>query len=374
MNKIDSKLYYIIDGDVWQGKSYFDACFKATAEKCHNYGWQYAFNALPKSNEYDEKERYKIAIAGIDEMNRHIVEIESWLIADNYFPTAKQSITENFINYNVQPGWIDTNYMNASLEAGLIEAGLLMNFLNSPKTFELYEKTFGLGHIRIGENSSNKRVFYPTVVQNSLSFIRNSHGNYSHQLIVNSPKYNTELLDGMFQLWDIPKIHCSFTSDSLHNYLYLMNKDYQDDAIIQLDSTLNDYFQESEIYELASESIRDHNSPDNPNIINFKKISPVNPLLLKPHSVRLLVSKKNSSVETNMDNIAILVEKPKILIYNISEQCSIEIYDIKGKKVLHQSFENVSEKINIDFSGQNSGVYIVRISVNGKIITKKIVY
>lgn len=76
----DSDIKLIINGDVWQGKAYFDACLSRTNSKCHNYGWHYLTYALPKDDNYIDEERYQIVMGGMDEMYSHIGEYENWLL------------------------------------------------------------------------------------------------------------------------------------------------------------------------------------------------------------------------------------------------------------------------------------------------------
>ncbi len=376
----DPNLKLIINGDVWQGKSYFDACMSRTTGRCHNYGWHYSTYALPKDDNYKDEERYQIVMGGMDEMQRHINEYENWLIQDNYFPQSKQSITEHLIMYRIAPRWIDTNSMNASLEAGLLESGFLMNFLNSSNTFELYEKTFGLGHIRTGRNSKNERVIYPTVLHNVLSFMRNHTGDNVYSLNIVAPKYNTVFLDGMFQLFDIPLINTSLSTDSNYNYLYVLNKSYNDTLCVELDSQLTALVESSLIYDLTASSNKIYHTPDNPNFIDFKKVESDQgrKLIIPPFTVRCYISHKTTNIEKpNPDDIRIFVANRKLYISGIDYRFNTfnySIFSIIGDEL--NSFEihnNKLEQYCIDLGAYQSGIYLLRIIIDGKVFFKKII-
>lgn len=51
---------------------------------------------------------------------------------------------------------------------------------------------------------------------------------------------------------------------------------------------------------------------------------------------------------------------------------SLIVYDIQGKKI-HEELSITTEQKNIDLTKQSSGVYLLKIDIEGKLFTKKII-
>jgi hypothetical protein len=63
----------------------------------------------------------------------------------------------------------------------------------------------------------------------------------------------------------------------------------------------------------------------------------------------------------------------KIVFYNATDLKNVSIYTIDGKQVINDSFNNSSDKKEMDISIINKGIYIIKYSENGKDFTRKFV-
>lgn len=366
--KVDNSLRFFIDGNIWDEKSFFDACMQNTRGKCHNFSYHFCNIAIPKDPtvKYDENDRFEVVMSMPESHNNQLIQIEDWLRKDNYFPFAKQSITEHNLVYRIPvPQWIDTNYMNAALEGGLYQANFLLNNLKNGNTFELYEKTFGLNHIRIGRDKNGKRTIYPTVLHNSISFLKNNTGDNIYDLEVTSPKYNNKHIEGLIYMYDIKYIFANYSKDSLNSYLYIINRSADKDANVTIDNAILNTFKDYNIYELNSDSYLDYNSPNEPNKIDYRltneKING-NVLTVKPHSLKVLISKNHNSVKPHFD-LKFYINRPDIKFLNLNEQryeCSI--YNILGEKV----FETDTDKAILSLPDIPTGIYIMLFKINNQ--------
>lgn len=141
--KVDNTMRFLIDGNIWAGESWLIACMNNTRGRCDNYNYHYWHNAIPKKNiKYDDDERYKAVVGVSDVINSDIYTVHTWL-DKLQLGHIKQGISEHNLSYNIITGaWLDSNRYNASLEAGLYQAGFLLNLLSNADKFEFYEKTY----------------------------------------------------------------------------------------------------------------------------------------------------------------------------------------------------------------------------------------
>jgi len=52
---------------------------------------------------------------------------------------------------------------------------------------------------------------------------------------------------------------------------------------------------------------------------------------------------------------------------------TIELYDLNGRKLLEKQIPSGTEKFELDVSGLNSGVYMCRVTIDNKSVTKKLI-
>uniref|UniRef100_UPI003D64BE4D T9SS type A sorting domain-containing protein n=1 Tax=Psychroserpens mesophilus TaxID=325473 RepID=UPI003D64BE4D len=84
-----------------------------------------------------------------------------------------------------------------------------------------------------------------------------------------------------------------------------------------------------------------------------------------------------STVENSIDKLNIFTLKTsKELVVSgqlVSNNTSLELYDIQGRLVLSTNLDNTRVQNRIDVSNINSGVYIVTVKDNGQEKTKKVI-
>ncbi len=367
MKSRDYNIRCIIDGNWWGGKEYFDELMDYVGEKCENYGWHYAGSIT--NNELDLSDTnitYQRIMAMGHSIDEQMETYKRYLIEKGLFPNCKQSITENIYLWGKVNNWIDTTYRNSTLEAGLFEASTLMSVLRNSSSMEIYEKTFGIGHIRVGFNSKGKRVFYPTPFHTLIDFFANS----TADKIMHSIKYSPEYLYGVYT--DEYKIKVPFleslvsSSDDTLN-IYLLNTSPIDTLNVEISNFISIDTNEISIFNLNSNSILDHNTPDEPNKICLtkSKITNINKLYLQPHSFICIKAKLKNPANINLNNSEIsLMPNPanefvRIVSNNSFEIDNIKVYNILGNLLIDK--DCFTNDIQLDIKNLGKGTYYVDI-------------
>lgn len=373
--KVDNTMRFLIDGNIWAGESWLIACMNNTRGRCDNYNYHYWHNAIPKKNiKYDDDERYKAVVGVSDVINSDIYTVHTWL-DKLQLGHIKQGISEHNLSYNIITGaWLDSNRYNASLEAGLYQAGFLLNLLSNADKFEFYEKTYPMNEIRFDRDKNGKRVIYPTVIQNSLTFIRNNSGDKVYNLNVMTPKYNSYEIENLYTVYNVPYLFAHYSADSLNRYLYLLNRSPKQSANVELDFEITKYFDSYEVYELASEHYLDYNSADEPDKVNYRRIDDTiqdNKIKVKPHSLKVIVAKKTNSVAQNDNPVKIYVDKPFITIDGTADRTfKCGIYNTMGERVFSYNGDN----LKLEPQGLPYGMYVLQLSVENRVYHFKFVW
>lgn len=374
--KVDSTLRFLIDGNIWADENWLIACMNNTRGRCDNYNYHYWHNALPRKKgvKYDEDERFKAVVGVADIAHQDIQTLHKWLSKLD-LGHIKQGISEHNLSYNILiPQWIDSNRYNASLEGGLYQAAFLLHLISNSDKFEFYEKTYPLNQFRFDRDKNGKRVIYPTVLQNSLTFIRNNSGDKVYSLNVMTPRYNSYEIENLYTVYNVPYLFAHYSADSLNRYLYLLNRSPKQSANVELDFEITKYFDSYEVYELASEHYLDYNSADEPDKVNYRRIDDTiqdNKIKVKPHSLKVIVAKKTNSVAQDDNPVKIYVEKPFITIDGTADRAfKCEIYNTMGERVFSYNGDN----IKLEPQGLPYGIYVLQLLVENRVYHFKFIW
>ena len=120
IKKVDSSVQIMVCGNVWDGIDFFNKVFDVIGTKCDFYSYHNVLPGTPYTTNYSEIQRYYSMVAGSIAHYNEYKGYCGWLNSRNLYPKVKLAITEYFISYNIQSGWIDTSIMNSTLETGSV--------------------------------------------------------------------------------------------------------------------------------------------------------------------------------------------------------------------------------------------------------------
>lgn len=364
----DTNIYGIVDGDMWQGKTFFNKVMNYLGPKCRLYGW-HPYMTLDKKfmDTKDSAHTYNLVMGVVSLVDGFMNDHEKYLYENNLYPFAKQAITEHCLLWGPLNGK-DTTWRNSTLEAGLYQAGTLITVLKRFKTMELYEKTFGYGHIKIGYNKSGKRVIYPTPFHTVTEFMARNSGDILYNPQVNSPTMPVGLYNGDV-IWDIPALEVLASSQADTLYIYLLNKHFTDSMAVSLTQAFELDTAMTQAYEMNSASLYDYNTPDEPDKISFREVNAKNVenLVVGPRSVYVIKSHFKSVKDTAFVNDVISFgpnPAENYLKVSISGRDRIQtliVYDQFGDRMISRFNVDSNESI-LNLGTLAPGFYIVEVT------------
>jgi len=145
----------------------------------------------------------------------------------------------------------------------------------------------------------------------------------------------------------------------------MLNRSHNMEANVTIDSLILKNFNDYQVYELYSDSYLDYNSADEPNKIDYRLIDDKiygNIVNVKPHSIKVIVSKAENSITIN-NPFKFIINKPEIRFLNLNIQhYECFIYNVLGEKVFRINIENPV----ITLPNIPSGMYIMVLKNNDK--------
>ncbi len=373
MKAKDSKIKCIIDGDLWQGETYYNTLMQYVSTSCENYGWHLGIGINKKHlGKMDSIATYYKVLTSNYSVEQSMKHFESYLIRDNLFPNCKQSITEHIYLWGEVKGWQDTIYRNSTLEAGLYQAGTMLSVMRNASSIELYEKTFGIGHIRIGFDSEGKRIIYPTPFHTVLEFLSNHSGDEIYIPTIEVPNFRSGVFEDSYQI-DVPYLDALASKSKDFTYFYFQNRSFSDSLEVSLINTLDIEQNSIQAFILNSPSIYDFNTPEEPNKIHFQNttIDDLANITLAPHSFYVIIAKnKPAEIKKTPENDWIKFFNNTIHLDSELRYNEITLFNQLGQLV-YSSSDNTLTEINI--SDLPAGSYHILINCGKGNLYKSII-
>ncbi len=368
MKKVDPSIMCMVDGDIWQGKQFLDDIYDVIGENNQFYSYHSIISGTPKEECTDE-ELYGTVVAGSELFQLEIDSLRSWLKARN-LNNVKLALTELLLMYNIQPVWIDTNWRNCSLEAGLWMAGSMNVFLKNRDILKIMEKTFGLNHIRGGFNKNGKRIIYSSPIHTVLDFYKNNNGKYFFPTEVICSTYNPKYVEGLNWLVDVPYLDVLVTGENDFLYLNVLNRHIDSSIVVNFDFPFEINGKKGIINELSGNFL-DFNTPDEPDKVKFKNSEIIlgDNYTFPPTSFTSIKIplELNLSVLKKMDNFIKIFPNPAQEIITIELQNPdfnsnyyYKIFDLTGRVILEGNFDGA--KLEINLQHYFSGLYFLQVN------------
>lgn len=383
MKTVDSSISVIIDGDLWQGKTYFDNVMNIVGSKCEVYGWHHMHIGVPKYPVSDSLSFLHMAGASTG-IESAIIQYQNGLEILGLSGVTKQAVTEWTSSYGSDKDWlIDTNIRNSSLESGIWAASHFNCFLRHPESFLFSERTCGIGLLRRGENpNTGKKVIYGTPAYHVMKMMANHTGEESYEVIVDCEKYSATDTSGLIWVTDVPYIDASVTASFDSIYISIVNRSPVDTALITIN--IEKELKEAIKHQIFSEKISDANTESEPEkIVQTSEQIYIknNKLNVLPHSFTIFAFRRNEEV---IDTNRILkLEKiyPNPFKSEINLQFSefvktnfeIKIYNIIGQIIYKNKMNAEGSTFSFNPSDLSIGLYYILIESNGQLYKNIIV-
>ena len=363
----------MVDGNLWGGMDNFHKIMGEIGKKCQIFGWH--ITQVGHTKEVSDPENiFKIMVGA---SHNHIMTISNYqnaLIYNDYYPDVLQGCTEWWTEYDGQKGSImDTSLKSGSLEVGLCDAAYLQTFMMFPQTMILGERTFGLTFLKSGiDPITKKKAIFGSPSYHAFSMLSNYSGETLIPTEVICNKYNTEPVEGLYTLHNVPFIQTLVTSTKDTMYISIVNRSPADSISIDL-TFYNKVFQKNgKVYELYSDNYLDANTAENPlNILPYSydwELSDV--FTIKPHCFSIIALAYNQGInipitsdlnETRAypnpfnDKVFLEVHSIDSLIDNI------KVFDIMGKEIETEVSYISNSTLQIDFDNISDGIYFISV-------------
>ena len=302
------------------------------------------------------------------------------LLERNLFPQVKLALTEFLITYKVSSSdWVDTSNKNTSFESGLWMSNSMNSFLRNCDILPIFEKTFGLGHIRVGFNSKGERIFYPSPIHTIISFVRNHSGEYVLPVETISDKYTTTFIDGLYTVYDVPFIDATITASKDKLYISVVNKHYSDSINCNFDFPFKINGLDAKVFELVGDDFNLNNTPDFPDRIKIRESSIKfrNTYKFPPHSYTLF----EIPVEIDLNVGGIQLFTDALFVYpnpadgfinlklprELNSKSKISIYNTLGQLMFSSEVDSNKTDLILSVNSFYSGIYYVVLDSGGKI-------
>ncbi len=378
---VDSGVKVIIDGNHWLGYNNFKALFKNVNDKCDIYGYHPAINILANQHPKDSV-LINVACQGNLYEEVFFKNINNWIKNYGLGSNLKQGLTEWWTNYGTMKDWIlDSNLRNSSLESGMANASMLISMIKYSHTIELAERTYGLGLIRCEINPISKgRIFFGTPAYHVLRMLSNHFGENVLKSEIISEKYYLEELNGFWTLNNNNYLDGVVTSSEDSIFIVLMNRYPHDNIDLEIVYNGRKIRSLSKVYYLWSGNTLDANTYLNPLLLSPKEYEILidGKLTLLPHSFYIIAvsrDKLNFVDDLSKSDIEIFPNPfdEEFYILNLkSKNFRVELIDLIGNVVYKKEFIN-EENVKITTGQLSSGIYILILQYDGKILTKKLV-
>ncbi len=381
MKSIDPTINCMVDGNIWGGKQYFDDVFDVIGNKCQFYSYHDLTPADPRSDQkYTNEQRYYSILGASKIFDNFFINTRKWFIERNIFPQTKLALTEFFINYGINPAnWIDTNSKNVSLEAGLWMATVMNSFMRNTDILQIFEKTFGLGDIRVGYNIKGERIFYPSPIHSIMSLFRLHSGEYVLPVEIECKTFSTPFIYGLYNAENVTFIDATITASKDKLFISVVNKHISDSIICNFSFPFNIYGIDSKVFELVGDNIAITNSPDFPDRIKIKESTRrfTSTYRFPPHSftlfevpIQLDLDVEGQQILSN-DITAFPNPANDILEFKLPNDIGlkfrISIYNSIGMLIFSDEIEGYKTEITIPVSSFYPGIYNVILNSGGKI-------
>jgi alpha-N-arabinofuranosidase len=364
----------MVCGNTWGGKDYLKTVFDIIGDKTELYSYHDITPAKPQSKDYDERQRY-YSIMGASKLHDNMFGyIKNWMKESNVSEKVKLALTEYLIIYDVKaPQWIDTSYRNASFETGIWMASVYNSFIRNSDFQPIFEKTFGLGHIRVGFDKMGKRIFYPSPIHTIMEFMRHHTGEYIIPVNVDSPWYSTELIEGLYQSSNVPMLDVTITANKDKLFISVVNKHISDSLETTFDFPFNIVGLNAKKFQLYEEDYTVFNTPDNPERIKIteKQITFANSYIFPPHSFTLF--EIPVTLDFNISSVAdrtgdfMIYPNPAtenitiVLPKDLNDSIEAIIYNSQGAEVLKSNINSNDIISNINIQHLSMGMYYIII-------------
>ncbi len=386
LKSIDTNYMIMVCGNTWGGEKFFDDIYTTIGEKADFYSYHDITPGKPRINNYDESQRY-YSVMGASKIHDNTFQyIKWWANKYNFADKIKLALTEYLIIYDVKaPQWIDTSYKNASFETGIWMASVYNTFIKNSDFQPIFEKTFGLGHIRVGFNDKGERIYYPSPIHTIMEFFRHHTGDYVVPVEIDCPTYSTEIIDGLYQSSDVPMLDVCVTTDMKTIFISVVNKHISDSLEAEFEFPYTISGINSKLYELYEDDYKVFNSPNKPELIKIREKDYIfeNRYKFPPHSFTLFevpfdldvyirydsLDNKNVFIFPNPATKEIQVLIPEYL----SEPSEIQIFDILANKIYDKKINDKSIFHKINLNNFANGTYILIFKNKNMIMSEQFI-
>ncbi|MFA6570248.1 MAG: T9SS type A sorting domain-containing protein [Bacteroidota bacterium] len=369
MKKKDSTIKFMVDGDLWGGKGFFDRVYNAIDSNCNIYSWHLCSGYdLRVGNTSLETYKYLMGTAcKFEYFSNSLNNLLGTLNFKQSLGLTELWTSYNDLEYNCHP-------MHYTLERGLWLANMLMNSIKYDKNLDLVEITWNSGMVKTSFKSSGERIYLATPSLLALLMMKENIGKYKFLTSESSPVYSQSLNKIYYSVENVPWVEYLATGDTSYIYLAIVNKHYSDSASIKVninDTALSEICT-GEI--ITSNSYLDSCSAENPNNIlrhkrNFDLINGF--ITLPPISFSIIkIPIKNSSVKPIE-----LCEKSKVypnpnsgsFVLQLSENTSIKteivtLYDIIGNEIYRKEIPGIENFLQMYLPNLPVGIYFLKLS------------
>lgn len=380
MKEVDSSIVIMIDGNHWTGKTNFEKLMGVVGKKCQIYGYHPAQSGRAKEP-CEDKIIYLSMVGGSVPFERHTINrFNNLLIEWKLFPEVKQGVTEWMSLYSTRENWLlDKDVRNSSLESGLWSAAYSNVFVKNSKYFIIGERTVGLGGIRGRiKKETGERIIFATPTIHAFSLMRNHIGERLLPSQVTSETYDTPLVEGLWQLKNIPYLDASASVSKDSLFLIVINR--HPDSTIKTELQINCDFtgKDAMVYELTSDSYLDANTVDEP----YKVVPAVKQWQSQkyydfpPHSLSILAIPCEGilSVDSNNNEDKLFYASPnpsnslfEIKFYEpIKNISQLSVYNVLGEKIKQKRLYPGQNEILIYLVNYSSGNYFVNVKTKHK--------
>lgn len=377
MRNVDPNIKTIMNGNVWGGYDFVEACSKYAAETFDYYSWH--FGASHNLDlDVSEEMKHKSILCTAFSVGDLLTAVQDYMTRLEVNAFAEQAIPEywqGFNNYN----WED-HPRTKTLEAGIWHSLMLQSFVKHSSIL----KFAGCASINCVVDAEfteeDKRVVFGSPAYYAQVMMKNHVGAYALATNVECEEFDVPEIEGLYWRLNNPWISAvaTFTEDSL--FLSVVNAHPTDTAMI---STNFDDFKTHEFgkaYVLTSEHYLDRNTAENPEKITAQEIDwRVASLLQTPPSSHIIFaaplvepltsdSVSGSEAVVNLsarpnpcdEQVTVLLSKP------ILGFATFGLYDSIGGKIYETENVYGRSSFTLDMSGLAAGPYLAKITTAGQ--------
>ncbi|GAB1371623.1 hypothetical protein MASR1M45_16850 [Candidatus Kapaibacterium sp.] len=375
LKKSNTDNQVMLCGNIWGGLDYMLTVFDIVGENTDLYSYHEFMPAKPKVSTYSEEQRYYSTVASSKILDNLFGQLKNWIFLSNAPKNLKLAMTEYLLSFDIgPPHWDDSNVRNFSFEAGLWMAGSMNSFVRNHEFQPIFEKTFGLGHIRVGFDKNGKRIFYPSPTHTIMEFFRHHTGDYLLDTEVDCLTYSTELIDGLYQSANVPFLDVTTTANKDKLYISVLNRHISDSLSANIVLPLDFTGKNVKIYEFYDNDYFNYNTPDEPEKIKFSEVNTVfnHNYTFPPHSYTLFEFDENIDLELGIndtiinDSFAAFPNPASDVIKFVLPASKYEYFNLKvinllGEVVIDKTISTTEFIANLSISSLIDGVYVVNL-------------